>query len=242
MDANRVRTTRATRNTRPGAQPGLTPGHRAHLGSVVLEADREEGRFGRLARRVAPDARADPGRLRRLVARSGARAATVSFFSSSSQRACIGTRDLLDRVDRIGRGDHPGMAGPVLDTARIEAHHHVVGPGAGRSQGGPGSGLDVSLGGPGRPRREREGDADEEHQDDGTTDEEPGGLCHIPCRAARRDPDHDRDDSFEPQDRGLGCECDRRVDERPIRNMDGRDERREGEQDDRIDEERGEVG
>ena len=220
-----------------GAQPRLAAGHGTHLGSAAV---RQIGIQRRIERRSRSDRRAAPACCQTLGPIQAGRVALRS--SSGAERRdgvlaldeqparVVRPRDRLDRGDRIGRGDDAGMTGPVLDAAGVEAHHHVVGRGTGGGQRRARGHLDVPLARPDGPGGDAEPDPDEDRQHDRSGHERPARLRGIPVPPCGQ-PDDGRDDALEGEDGRLRGERDRRVDERPVRDVDGRDQRREREQD-----------
>ncbi len=134
------------------------------------------------------------------------------------------------------------MPGPVAGAGGVDRHHSVARRRAGGVKG-RGDGLELVAPSVPRPVDEegaQRGDHDRERDRRGPEDAQ--GDLAVPGRSASGDPGDGEDEPFEGQDVAVRRERDRRVDERPARDVDGRHERREGEQDRGVDEERPEVG
>ena len=188
-----------------------------------------------------PDGRPDPRRAAgaiedRAEGRDGVRALDVQPAD------VVRPGDRLDRRDRIVRGHDAGVAGPVLDRARVEAHDDVIGRRAVDPEGHADGLVQVALVAPGRVDVGREVDRPEQGDPDHPADEDPAGRLGVPARPVPGDPGDEGHDRLERQQVGLRREGGAGVDERPVRHVDGRDEAGEREEQAGVEEERQEVG
>ena len=231
-----IRTTSATTKIPSAVRTGLAAGHGR------WRSDRVDG-AGRRRRCPRPGSagRARPGRS--VPSRIGATAATARRGRGRAS-GCRRRGDLVDRVERVVDQDDAAVAGPVARARRVDRHDPVASAArrrrrAPRRRPGSSSRRRVPVGVDDERRRATAMTTAKAIAPPPKTRSAPR---RVPARPSRGDPGDGEDDPLERQDVAVRRQRDRRVDERPARDVDRRDQRGEGEQERGVDEERPEVG